>query len=313
MTAYLRRVSIAPSPAARLAASLMLVGVSWVLALTGAPSAPRWIALVVLVVVPGVNVVRLMFGRVSATPHRHDVASPGADAVVRALLAAVFGITVSLFVALTQSITGMAITAASLAIGVGVVTMVLSVASWRQDMSRRGQVDEPGGVRAAPRTSVVVEVATRWPTMASVAGGGAAVVLAFVIADAAQPQVPERYTSLGFVDSKPFSAERHVVAPATLVRLDWLLRGFGCDISPPLTSVQVRVDGTPADDVALDIGPLTAPGIAGATGAITGAVTFPAPRAPGRHPVVVTVVPAAADGTPLPDPGFLTAFVEVGA
>lgn len=121
----------------------------------------------------------------------------------------------------------------------------------------------------------------------------------------------ERYTVLAFSDSKPYAAEVEEFAAGDSVRFDWALRGFGFPMTTGPASVEVRVDGIPLDDVAVDLSPVAAPDRDGSTGVLTGAVTFRAPSTPGRHIVSIHVDPISANGTALPTPGFLTAFIEI--
>jgi hypothetical protein len=114
----------------------------------------------------------------------------------------------------------------------------------------------------------------------------------------------ERYTTLGLLDSKPFTGEVPAITQGQTVRVNWVLRGVGCVPSPALTSVRLTVDGNAMDDIAVDID-----GDADLT--LTGAVTFTAPIEPGRHTVELAVLPAAGDGTPLPEPGYVSTFLEV--
>jgi hypothetical protein len=92
------------------------------------------------------------------------------------------------------------------------------------------------------------------------------------------------------------------------VRLNWAVRGYSTELSRDLTRVSVMVDGQPVDDIAVDLGPVTDGDTPGATSLLQGAVTFPAPADPGRHDVVLTVVP---DAEPAAEPGPLRTTVEV--
>ncbi len=121
----------------------------------------------------------------------------------------------------------------------------------------------------------------------------------------------ERYTSLNLVDSAPFQAQPYAARPSQMLRINWVMRGFGYTFAPKLTSVQLRLDGVPVDDVAVDLGPVRDADLPDGTGTLAGAVTFPCPRKPGLHRVELTVRPAADDGAELPQPGFLTTDVEV--
>ena len=289
-------------------ATACLVALTLILAtalvVAGVPVALRLACVAVLVGIPGVALVRLMLGR-SRRPQRDgEPFDRGSDPAVRATLAVLLGILLSLFVTLALNTARVRISGASVAISVGAAGLVLLIAARCQRLGRKA----PGQKHSAALP--LIRPATL-RTVAALTCCAAALAAAFAVANALQPPEQNRYTSLNFLDSKPFSADRDVVAPADPVRIDWVIRGVGYEFSPRLTSVEVRVDGSPVEDVAVDLGTVTPPDISGATGAMVGAVTFPAPRAAGRHSVLLTVHPVSGDGVPLPDPGFLTTSVEV--
>lgn len=274
------------------------------------PAPLRIFCIPILVLTPGVALTTLLLGAVRPLAYPLEDPAPAdrrADPAVRIPLSALLGILVCLFCTLALHILGIQITATHLALGVGVTSVILVVGAAR----RRTMIDS-GARGPTGRASTNTSRTHRALRVLTAAVCSSAVLASAVIAGrAVQPHHDDRFTSLAFVDSKPYAAERHVVAAGTPVRLNWVVRGFGYHFTGGPFSVEVRVDGTPVEDVAVDFGPVTGPDLPGATGAMTGAVTFPAPATPGRHSVQVGLSPVSQIGTDLPPVGFLTTFVQV--
>jgi hypothetical protein len=295
------------------AAAVVLLAV--VTVATDAPAPARIICLPILIVAPGAALLTLMFGRARPSalgPHVPAPLDHGDQPVLRLPLSVLLGILLALFATLALHIVGIRITATTLALAIGAVTGVVSiVALWR---SRIRSADVGGaacngctGETASDTTRIVRAGRGAAPVLCS----ATVLVLAVIIACAIAPHHEDQYTTLSFVDSKPFAGERPTVAAGSPVHLNWVIRAFGYQFSGGLTGVQVRIDGIPIEDSAVDLGAVSAPDIVGASGVLTGAVTFPAPRTPGRHAVELTAFPASDGGTDLPEPGFISTFVEV--
>lgn len=250
------------------------------------PVAVRIPALLVLLLLPGVTLVRLLVG---------DKADSTVGQAVRAPLSVLLGVLIWLAVALLLNAFGAPLGTRS-ALGVGAVGLALVTV----DGTRR----RPPPHRRTPQ-AITTRVMTTIRSGTSVAVAAAVIVAATVVAAKTITKPDERYTTLGFVDDKPFGGEVPVVARGDAVRLNWVLRGFGCVPSPVLTSVRLAVDGDAIGAVAVDIA-------SDPVGTLIGAVTFTAPARPGRHFVELAVRPAGEGGTPLPEPGYVSTFLEVG-
>lgn len=263
--------------------------------MTQAPWPLRIVAAAVLVILPGAALTTLLFGE------REDPA-------IRLPLTVVFGLMLWLVVALILNLIGTSINAPSLAIGVGVVGLPATIE--RQRRRLRGGHAFTADVGAA--ATVPGAPAHRIKAVGAVICSVAAIAVALIVAEAIQPHHADRYTSLGFIDTPQFVDGRAAgAAPGGQVRLNWVVRGYGYDMSTSSASVTVTVDGSPVDNVAIDVSPSTEPDEPGATSTVAGAVTFAAPIEQGRHVVAVTVVPATADGTAVPAPGFISTVLEV--
>ncbi|WP_141562642.1 hypothetical protein [Mycobacterium neglectum] len=263
--------------------------------MTQAPWPVRIVAAGVLMILPGAALTRLLFGE------REDQA-------IRLPLTVLFGLMLWLATALILNLIGTSINATSLAIGVGVVGLPATVASqWRRSHNVHTYTADVGTTATLPG-----EPRRRMKDVGAVICSVAAIALALVVAEAIQPHHVERYASLGFIDTPQFVDGRIAdAAPGGQVRLNWVLRGYGYDLSTTSASVSVTVDGSPVDNVAIDVGPSTEPDEPGATSTVDGAVTFAAPMNRGGHVVAVTVVPATTDGTAVPAPGFISTVLEV--
>jgi hypothetical protein len=262
------------------------LGVAVMIVVLESPVVLRVPALTVLLLIPGVALARLLTGD-----------SPGSlgDRAVRIPLSVLLGILLWLAVALLLNVLRIYLGAKSLAFGVGTTGLVLVIVTGIRAQRTPGS-STPGAVAA--RVAKAVRSGTAVATTAVV------IVTAAYCATAMISWPVERYTTLGFVDSKPFAGEVPGVASGQAVRLNWMLRGVGCAPSPTLTSVRLTVDGNAVEDVAVDV-------TGDSSGTLTGAVTFTAPTTPGNHMVELAVLPAAEGGTPLPEPGYVSTFLEV--
>lgn len=269
-------------PSALLLTALIVVVVE-------APWPIRVLAAPVLVVVPGAALVSNLF------PHREDAA-------LRWSLIVVSGLLSWLVVALVVNVAGASVTPSSLAMGVCAVGLLATVAGHRRRFHSDTSI-RPGGMFTRPRPDTRIA--------AAVAGSVVVLSSALVVAGWIQPDRREVHTSLVFTDAAPFAEGREVVAAGAPTRLNWALRGYGVDLSASVASLRLTVDGVALDDVAVDVNPSTTPDVANATSTILGAVTFAAPHDLGRHVVALTIVPAAGDGTPAPEPGFISTVLEV--
>jgi len=258
-----------------------------------APVGLRLIASAVLLLVPGVGLMRLLL------PRDEDRGSDGALAIPLSL---VLGVLVWLGAAMALNGFGIPLAPATIALTVTGAGLVVAGAA----IARGGSIPRPlASMRDAVsrhHRSAVAVVAT------SVLLCGATAVAVALIPTPAPP-----YTTVGFVDDKPFGDGAPVVTAGSMVRLNWVVRGFGCQLSPALTSVRLAVDGVPVSDVAVDVSSDTSTDVAEASGALSGAVTFPAPAEVGTHTVELTVLPTAQDGTDVPMPGFISTNLEVTA
>jgi hypothetical protein len=241
-------------------------------------------ALLALLLLPGFSLTRLLLGESQGPDDRAE----------RAALSVLLGVLVWLAVSLLLDALGSSL-GTSLALGVGAVGLAL--------VTLHGFRRTPAPRRSTPQ-SVAVRTTSTLRSGTSIAITAAVMVAAAAVAATMITKPVERYTTLGFVDNKPFAGEVPVVAEGEAVRLNWVLRGFGCTPSPLLTRVRLAVDGNSVGDVAVDTS-------ASAAGTLTGAVTFTAPRTPGRHLVELALLPADEAGTPLPGPGYVSTFLEV--
>lgn len=269
------------------------------LVVADAPVALRCVALPALVIVPGMAVVRLMYGRRGTAVHDPSAgpADRSGDPALRALLTVLFGMLIPLGAVLVLNLASMAITASTIACAVGASGLVVVGAAtlW---------VPSAG----AEQSVAPVLTAKRLRGAAAITAAAAAVIAALAVAIAVQPTVTERYTTLGFLDANAFDTKAFSAAPLAPVRLNWVLRGFYCDVVADLTTVQVQVDGAPVDDVAVDMGTASS---TQTNSTLTGSATFPAPRETGRHSVRLTILTGIRDGPAVPQPGFITTTLEV--
>jgi hypothetical protein len=263
-----------------------LVVLAVVIVAAGAPPLLRFACAPVLVAVPAVALMR-------------TVLSGNADAAVRAPLAGLLGVVLTLLVVIGLDIAGVRVTPVNIAVAfAGPALLGGAAALWGL---HRG-----GGVRGLVGAAVA-----RRHTWAAVIGAVVLLTGAIGVGVSLQVRTPERYTSLNLVDSAPFQAQPYAARPSQMLRINWMMRGFGYTFTPKLTSVELRLDGVPVEDVAVDLDPVRDADLPDGTGTLAGAVTFPCPREPGLHRVELTVRPAAEDGAELPQPGFLTSDVEV--
>jgi len=269
----------------RLISAATALGLAVLVITLDLPMVVRLPALLVLLLLPGAALTWLMLG---------ESEGPG-DRAERAALSVLLGVLVWLAVSLLLDAFGMSL-GTSLALGVGAVGLALVT------LQRLRRTSPPA--RGTPQ-SFAVRVTTAVRMGTSIAVTAAVIVAATAIAATMITKPVERYTTLGFLDNKPFGGEVPVVAKGEAVRLNWVLRGFGCTPSPLLTSVRLTLDGDAVGDVAVDTA-------AGATGTVTGAVTFTAPSRPGRLLVNLAVLPADEAGNALPGPGYVSTFLEVG-
>lgn len=248
------------------------------------PTVMRIPALLVLLLLPGAALTRLLLGE----------ATGSGDQAVRAALSVLLGVLVWLAVSLVLDAFGSSL-GTSLALGVGAVGLALVT------LQRLRRTPPPR--RVTPQ-SVAARVTAGTRTGTSIAITAAVIVAATAVAATMITKPVEHYTTLGFVDNKPFAGEVPVVAHGDAVRLNWVLRGFGCAPSPLLTRVRLEVDGNAIGDIAVDTSST-------ANATLTGAVTFTAPPTPGRYLVELAVLPADEGGNPLPPPGYVSTFLEV--
>jgi hypothetical protein len=258
-----------------------------------APVGLRLIASAVLLLVPGVGLMRLLL------PPDED---RGADPALAIPLSLVLGVLV--WLGATMGLNGFGIP-------LGPVTVALTVTA--AGLVVAGAAIARGGGVPRPLASMRETVTRHYRSAAAVVATGVLLCGATALAVALIPTPTPPYTTVGFVDDKPFGDGAPVVTAGSMVRLNWVVRGFGCQLSPTLTSVRLAVDGAPVGDVAVDVSPDTTTDVAEASGAISGAVTFPAPAEIGRHTVELSVLPTAKDGTDVPMPGSISTSLEVTA
>jgi hypothetical protein len=250
------------------------------------PMALRAPALLAMLVMPGFALTSLLLG--DSNDH--------GDQAVRIPLSILLGVLTWLAVSLLLDAFGIPL-GKSLAIGVGAVGLTLATLVTLLRLRRTPAIRSNPQAVAARATAAMKSSALI--TVGVVVLGAATVVAASMIT-----RPVERYTTLAFVDNKPFAGELPVVVRGEAIRFNWVLRGFGCTPSPVLTRVRLAVDGNAIDDIAVDTS-------ASSAGTLTGAVTFTVPATVGRHLVVLAVLPADDGGVPLPEPGFVSTFLEV--
>jgi hypothetical protein len=267
-------------------AAVAASGLAVVVVVLESPVVLRVPALIVLLLIPGAALARLLSG---------DTADSPGDRAVRSLLSVLLGVLLWLAVALLLVGVRISLTPPNLALGVGATALVLVILA--------GTRLRPAAGSRTP-LAVAARVTRTARSAMSVTTTAVVIVAAACCASTMISKPVERYTTLRFVDSLPFAGEVPGVTPGQAVRLNWVLRGVGCVPSPALTSVRLTVDGKAVGDVAVDVGSDTG-------GTLTGAVTFTAPIAPGRHTVELAALPAADGGTPLPEPGYISTFLEV--
>jgi hypothetical protein len=256
-----------------------------------APMGWRLVAAAILLLVPGVGLARLLLPR-------NEVR--GIDGALVIPLSVLLGVLSWLGVAMALNAFGVRLSPMTIALTLTVAGLVFT-----------GLAIRPGIPRPVAATRTVA--LRRYRTAA--AAVTAAVLLSGATAGAVAliptPKAP--YTTVAFVDNTPFGDRAPLAAPGSMVRLQWIVRGFGRSLSPALTSVRLAIDGVPVSDVAVDINPDTAPDITEASAALSGAVTFSAPVAPGKHTVDLFVQPTAQDGSDVPTPGYVSTSLQVTA
>jgi len=252
-----------------------------------APVGVRLVASAVLVIVPGIGLARLLLPRNETR---------GVDGALVIPLSIVLGILVWLGAAMGLHAFGVKLGPTAIALTLSGVGLILAGLAMRSGARR------PVAVRGAP-------VSSRCRTAAAVVTTAALLTGATAAAIALIPTPTAPYTTVVFTDDTPFGDRVPVAAAGSPVRLEWVVRGFGQNLSPALTSVRLAVDGVPIRDLAVDMSPDTADESA----AISGAVTFPAPVVPGRHTVDLFVQPTAQDGSDVPGPGYVSTPLEVTA
>lgn len=265
--------------------ALVALGLAVLVVTLNMPAVVRIPALAILLLVPGSALARLLSGD----------STNGAGGAMRTALSILLGILLWLGIALLLNVFGISLQPMHLALGVGVSGLLLAALAG----ARPRRIEDSSTPHAFSG-----RVPKRMRSAASVAIAGVFIAVAAWCATAMVGTPTTRYTTLGFVDNKPFAGEIFTAAPGQAVRLNWVLRGVGCIPSPELTSVRLVIDGKPVGDIAVDISSDT-------SGKLTGAVTFTGPITPGQHEIELVVVPAADDGTPLPSPGYVSTFLEV--
>lgn len=256
-----------------------------------APVGIRLIAAAVLLLVPGVALMRLLLPRKEVR---------GTDPALVIPLSMLLGVLAWLGVVLLLNGFGVRLSPTTMAATLTAFGLLL--AGWT--IKRAGLV-EPGVAPVRRALTRRARTAAAVLTAAALLTGAAGLAVAVI----PTPSAP--YTTLGFVDDKPFGAGTPVVAAGSTVRLNWVVRGFGCVLSAALTSVRLAIDGVPVGDVAVDVSPVATPDVDGSSGSISGAVTFAAPTDTGKHTVELFVLPTAADGIDLPAPGYISTLLEV--
>ena len=256
-----------------------------------APIGLRLIASAVLLLVPGIGLAQLLLPR-------GDVR--GSDGAIAIPLSMLLGVLSWLGAAMALNAFGVALRPATITLtltGVGLIVAALAIAR-----SASGQ---------SPLTTVRTRVSRHYRTAAAVVATGALLGGATALAVDLIPTPTASYTTIGFVDDSPFGASAPAATAGSMVRLNWVVRGFGHELSPTLTSVRLDVDGVPVDDVAVDVSPDTTPDTKDASSTISGAVTFSAPMQQGRHTVNLFVAPTTRDGSDVPTPGYVSTPLEV--
>ncbi|MCG8920752.1 hypothetical protein L6E12_33850 [Actinokineospora sp. PR83] len=226
-----------------------------VLSLLPVPVALRTLVLFpVLVLVAGWSAARLVLGTRTAE---------GEDADLRYTLPVLVALLVPLAVVLLLAVFGIPVDTPGIAIGTGVVALLLTAAAH---------------VAVGPPT---------WPTGLRRAVGPlvAVLVLGGAVAGAAamRPPVVESYAQLSLSTAVPRAAA------GSTVTVPWTLTGYGSPLPEDAPEVRVAVAGqtvTPVEVTGGAVGPSTA---AGAVDERRGSVSFTAPTAPGLHDVRVSV------------------------
>lgn len=282
-------------------APLGALALSAVLIVTSAPTALRVLALIPLLLVPGAALKRLVLGERrrrdhDPQPRTEDERNDGALGLPLAVL---LGLVVWLGAALGLHVLRIPLTATSLTVTVAGTAVVLTLVSFVD--RRRGVIGAAQGIGTVPDLR-------RWGAVAA-----AACVLAGSVALACviMPVPAERFTLLALADSKPFAAVTNSVSARERVRINWVLRGYGVELGAGLTTVAVRIDGRPVEQVSVDLGPVATEQSPEAVAELAGAVTLTAPATPGRYTVELTVTPSSPDGTRVPPPGPVTTNLEV--
>ena len=252
-----------------------------------APVGVRLVASTVLVIVPGIGLARLLLPR-------NETRDPDGALVIP--LSIVLGMLVWLGAAMGLHAFGVKLGPTAIALTLTGVGLILAGLAMRSGARRPAAV--PGAA-----------VVGRYRTAAAVVTTAALLTGATAAAIALIPTQTTPYTTVAFTDDTPFGDRVPAAAAGSPVRLEWVVRGFGQNLSPALTSVRLAVDGVPISDVAVDMSPDTADESA----AISGAVTFAAPVVPGRHTVDLFVQPTAQDGSDVPGPGYVSTPLEVTA
>jgi hypothetical protein len=258
-----------------------------------APVGLRLVASAVLLLVPGVGLVRLLL------PRNVD---RGSDAALVVPLSLLLGVLAWLGAVMALNACGVSLDPTTIALtltGAGVAFAALAIA-------RGGGVPRPvasmrGMISRHHRNAIAVV------TTGLLVGGATAVAVELI------PTSTSPYTTIGFVDNTPFGDRAPVAVAGSMVRLNWVVRGFGYELSPALTSVRLAIDGVPTGDVAVDVSADTTPDVEEAAATISGAVTFPAPTEIGKHTVQLFVLPTARDGADVPTPGYVSTPLEVTA
>ncbi|WP_418004904.1 hypothetical protein ACNO8X_08275 [Mycobacterium sp. PDNC021] len=269
-----------------------------------APVPLRVLALAALVLIPGTAAVHLLFSSPGGSPRaERRPRAPLADPAIRLPLTVVFGVVELLAVVLVVNVAGLTIDGRSVALGTALLGAVLvvtvaAVADRTTDMTSgvslfRARLPALGQKTAAAMAAVIV------------LGGGLAGAIAL------QPKNTETYTTLTFLDPSWLSAAEQSATAGAPVRINWELRAFGYRPDARTIGVTVRIDGVDNPDLALDIRLLTDAAGTGQSTDFYGAVTFPAPVAPGRHLVQLLVQPYPRESFAARDPVMLTGFLRV--
>jgi hypothetical protein len=259
-----------------------------------APVGLRLVASAVLLLVPGIGLVRVLL------PPRN--ADGDSDAALVLPLSLLLGVLAWLGAVMALSGFGIDLSPTTIALtltGAGVVFTGLAIA--QGDGVPRPIASMRGIVSRHYRDTIAV-VAT-----GLLLGGATAVAVELI------PTPTSPYTTIGLVDNTPFGDSAPVAAAGSMVRLNWVVRGFGCELSPALTSIRLAIDGVSVGDVAVDVSPDTTPDVEEASASISGAVTFPAPTETGKHTVQLFVLPIARDGADVPTPGYVSTPLVVTA